>query len=140
MGISEVEQILSSYFDVEISLIEAKYYKVKRNREEIYSYSNLNTPMVSPIYQIGIAFLIVGKNGVKILPPILNIIKSNIQQLVVGSKKAKMISFNKSIQIDSSDLFYLLKDNFGRKISIGWVKDKIFSPNTDLGWYLREEN
>lgn len=140
MGISEAEQILSSYFDVEISLIEAKYYKVKRNREEIYSYSNLNTPMVSPIYQIGIAFLIVGKNGVKILPPILNIIKSNIQQLVVGSKKAKMISFNKSIQIDSSDLFYLLKDNFGRKISIGWVKDKIFSPNTDLGWYLREEN
>jgi hypothetical protein len=140
MGISEVEQILSSYFDVEISLIEAKYYKVKRNREEIYSYSNLSTPMVSPIYQIGIAFLIVGKNGVKILPPILNIIKSNIQQLVVGSKKAKMISFNKSIQIDSSDLFYLLKDNFGRKISIGWVKDKIFSPNTDLGWYLREEN
>lgn len=140
MGISEIEQILSSYFDVEISLIEAKYYKVKRNREEIYSYSNLSTPMVSPIYQIGIAFLIVGKNGVKILPPILNIIKSNIQQLVVGSKKAKMISFNKSIQIDSSDLFYLLKDNFGRKISIGWVKDKIFSPNTDLGWYLREEN
>lgn len=140
MGISEVEQILSSYFGVEISLIEAKYYKVKRNREEIYSYSNLSTPMVSPIYQIGIAFLIVGKNGVKILPPILNIIKSNIQQLVVGSKKAKMISFNKSIQIDSSDLFYLLKDNFGRKISIGWVKDKIFSPNTDLGWYLREEN
>lgn len=136
----ELEQILTRLLDIELSLIDTIYYKTKRGREEIYSYSNLSYHMESPIYQIGIAFLIVNKDGARILPPILNVIKSSIQELVVGHKKAVMISYNKSVQIDTSDLFYLIRDNFGRKISIGWVRDKIFCPVTDLGWYLREEN
>ncbi len=138
---SEVKELISSLFNIDIKIQKFNFYLIGSNKSEFrlisYSKNDLDVD-IDEMYSVGIPIIEKINKQFNLLPGILSCV-IELPAIKVKKEEALKISYNLPIKINADSGTYLILDELDRRISLGELQDGIFTPIVDLGHYLRSE-
>lgn len=139
--INEFEELIFIELQIEINIIDI--VRIMKFEFPHIRYTGITTEQPSNLskyrlYSNGIALAEYLGDDFRLLPTIYSYTKG-IKTIELGYTQLEPLTFGKTIKFNTATGLYIIKDNFGRKISLVKVQNNEMKPIIDLGYYLRNE-
>ncbi len=142
----DVVTILAEYLQFTPKLKTGQFFRNQNKKQIIIMwsqnplFSNNNMIKIEETVSIGLPIFIVDKNDLSLFPQFINCLADVYENYTLETNLLTEVSFGRSIKIKNPDGICFLSNELGQKVAFGEIKEEIFYPLIDLGWYLRSGN
>ncbi|MCE7736219.1 MAG: hypothetical protein GPJ54_15160 [Candidatus Heimdallarchaeota archaeon] len=141
----DVITMLAEYLHFTPKLKVGQFYLNKSKEQIIVMWSQNNfidfeATKIEEILSIGLPIFRIKKNKISLYPQFINCLVDGYDNYKIKLNLLTEVSFGRSIKINNPDGICFLSNELGHKIAFGEIKNEIFHPLIDLGWYLRSGN
>lgn len=142
----DVVTMLAEHLHFTPKLKTGQFYLYQNQKQLIITWSqnpfflDFNVKKIEETISIGLPIFSIRRNNLSLYPQFINCLADGYENYALETNMLIEVSFGRAIQINNPDGICILSNELGHKVAFGEIKDQIFRPLIDLGWYLRFGN